>query len=366
MADIGNVTDFGADNSGVSDSTAAINACIAAHTTSFFPDGTYKISGAGILPRSGTAMVGWSGVEPGSPSLPAISGPKLVAATGTDTIIQVSGITGVSIQGLILDGANTGANGISAGSICLYLDRILIQNCALAIGGSSSDTYSHAPCITNFRIQNNSSGLKNPIDGSISDGTFISNTGDGAFCGNGSLTTTFSNVRFEFNRGAGINSFPTSSLITLNGCFFDHNNKAGVRINGGTEWVISGCKFRRNGRTNSGADVCHIELDSASKVSFTGTITQTGQEDGGTGSFTPKYIINFTGANSAITFAGGDLSGFTAGLSTGTDVASYVGVSGSGIGIGNATTPSSFSATKYLPIQVDGVTYYLPASTAIW
>jgi hypothetical protein len=33
---------------------------------------------------------------------------------------------------------------------------------------------------------------------------------------------------------------------------------------------------------------------------------------------------------------------------------------------GSATTPASFSATKYITIKANGTTYYIPAATAAW
>jgi hypothetical protein len=90
FADVVNVKDFGADNTGTTDSTSAFNAAIATGKPVFVPFGTYKTDGVVTNPRrivsSGATFLGTNPIDPS----PFVEGAfKVLATDNNNSIIGI-------------------------------------------------------------------------------------------------------------------------------------------------------------------------------------------------------------------------------------------------------------------------------------
>jgi Pectate lyase superfamily protein len=155
-----NVVDFGADKTGVADSTAAIQAALNAVTPDgtvvYFPLGTYKISATLTASVTGTQMMGdgWgsqilydgtvatTAINSGSAKRIFIRDLRIsqTNATNAGTAIDASGFVNGVIERVLIDGG--GASGVSPnigvkmdGSGCFYNE---LRACRINYGGTSS------------------------------------------------------------------------------------------------------------------------------------------------------------------------------------------------------------------------------------
>lgn len=155
-----NVVDFGADKTGVADSTAAIQAALNAVTPDgtvvYFPLGTYKISATLTASVTGTQMMGdgWGSqiLYDGTVTTPAINSGSSkrifirdlrisqTSATNAGTAIDASGFVNGVIERVLIDGG--GASGVSPNigvnmdaSGCFYNE---LRACRINYGGTSA------------------------------------------------------------------------------------------------------------------------------------------------------------------------------------------------------------------------------------
>lgn len=125
--DIINGLDWGADKTGFADSTAAINAALAAAggRPVFLPSGTYKITGSINIPTYGTLF----GAGGGTVLQGAYNGPIIKGSTsGTARMYKQT------IRDLVIDGTNKATYPLSCGVRLLdmsqaYVENVLVRNC---------------------------------------------------------------------------------------------------------------------------------------------------------------------------------------------------------------------------------------------
>ncbi|RQX81806.1 hypothetical protein DF034_17475 [Burkholderia anthina] len=110
LADHVNVLDFGADATGASDSTTAINNALTAFTQVLLPPGTFKVSGSLVLTKNGHSLIG-SGV-----GVTTITN----SSTSASTITANASLTNLLVTGFTLTRSATavsGAEGIDFSNI---------------------------------------------------------------------------------------------------------------------------------------------------------------------------------------------------------------------------------------------------------
>lgn len=193
-----NVLDYGADSSGTNDSYAAIQAAIDTGKSVFFPDGTYLLSAGLVLAASNVAIIGYGATL------------KWMANRTFGTrfeTIQATGLSNVSILGLIIDGnkenqANipcTPPAGVSYGSAfrmnsCdnfVYRDIYVKELCGYGLmfystNGCTVDTFTAKNCGNKRCVSYDTSNLT--ISGDLYDDN---NVGDGIYMENASDNVLF-------------------------------------------------------------------------------------------------------------------------------------------------------------------------------
>lgn len=120
------VTDFGADPSGVADSTAAIQNAINAALRVNFPPGTYKITGPVAL-RSGGKLQGASATATIISCQGTTAGFTLVAPVGIGTAVQ-----GCDISDMLIDGPSANTGLVLTSTFRIRLSRVTFRGFAQA------------------------------------------------------------------------------------------------------------------------------------------------------------------------------------------------------------------------------------------
>jgi hypothetical protein len=307
------VDDYGAVGNGVTDDTAAFNACLANNALCWVPPSkTYAV--AGVTLNSGNQLVGAGVVEYGADTASTTHSKSILvlsAAAGAKNIINAAGVKdGAALNGLFLDchGSNS-ASGVSGGSFQLTVNDVTVVNCAAGLGDA---TYSSELHISNSTFGGNSVGVENIIDSFIVNGDFSNNSGDGVYLGAGSNDNTIVNTRFEWNQGYGIESYGGSVANMVANCLFDRNYEVGVRLVGDGGMTLSNNMFTRNGRNGAPPDQnAQIYLSGSKNTSITGGVSLVGQDDGGKGPLTPAYVFSFDPATPStnVTISGFATSG---------------------------------------------------------
>lgn len=258
---VANVIDFGADNTGMGDSTQAIkNALASDKTVVYFPSGTYNVFGRISIPENKT-LIGY--------------GAKIVYYINTQSLFDIT-YSNVTIKGLeITRNTSMGRNDKNTSLILVHNTHavtsqanILISDCYI----HNADMYainleSTNPC-NNIKIANctitdvwvgikNGGGVTNEHIANcyISDTqaeclTFDSYKGDKG--GVGTMDSVVSACTFKNNNGGvGCIGADGSHRIKIIGCNFS-NTKTGELSNGITfnrhidmcsDFIITGCNF---------------------------------------------------------------------------------------------------------------------------
>lgn len=360
------VLDFGADPTGVADSTTAFQNAMANGPTivpSFVPGSTTRsiFRLANCIVPNGATLIGEVAGPPyglgggsykgkGSASggfyVPAVIAPL---ASTTTRIFNVDGKAGITFRSLLIDASDVSGfsdtqagrvcDGISAGSSNINLDSCSLYFCNNGLGGQVSGSTAGFPngtwignvrnCIFNSCVV----GVGDLLDCHISDCWF-------GQCLNGvnqpnSAANTFVDCRFEWcgltnnspwgTSGSGGNGmlFTSAGNTQIIGCYFDTNGNSGISINGGGTsfpqlFMITGCFFQSNGvnvTTSGGTTLlstsCHINLTGSAYVTVTGC--NTWARVANTGVYGPFAAVNFTGSGSnvGLTFVGNNLSGYS-------------------------------------------------------
>lgn len=338
------VTDpeFGADPTGVANSTTAFQNAMAAGpciVPALTPAGaiaTYALSNC-VVPN-GATLIGGSGMGYVGES-DAYVRPQIVPFGAATRIFNVDSKFGIKIQGLYINciAQASSCDAISAGCVSLTLQDNLIAFANHGVGGQvsgSTATYPSGIWIGNFvnnSISNCLTGVSDLVDCFIFGGTLTT-------CSNGWLTTnagvssstSWNGTRFEqcgrvnppgppFGGGSGYgaNMVAGTTSCTFNGCSFDANGLGAMYFDGCSGISVNGCEFTRNGcNTTTGTTLvttsCHVEFNGANHILFT-TCTSDFNSGNDGFVFSPAAFAHFDGAasnNTGILFVNNDLSGY--------------------------------------------------------
>ncbi|CCN69864.1 right-handed parallel beta-helix repeat-containing protein [Vibrio nigripulchritudo] len=317
-----NVMDYGAVGNGITDDTSAFNDCLSNNQVCWVEPGkAFKV--ADVKMNEGNRLIGFGSVQYGmvkyqgsSPYDEALK-PVLIGGSGNRTepsIIDTSYVSvGAGIEGITIDCGGQTMNGISGGSNQLTVQDVTIVGCKNGIGGSgqnqSIDSYTSSAHITNSTFGGNEIGVANLVDSFVVNGDFANNSNIGLYLGAGANANTIVNTRFEWNEGPGISSYGGTAQNSISNSFFDRNHGPGIVLIGVESMTISNSSFNRNGSINNAGNDAQIDMYNSSNISITGSTSTVGQDDGGIGVFTPKYIIAYGGTNKNISIAGMATSG---------------------------------------------------------
>lgn len=263
-----NALDYGVDNTGATDTTAAIQAVLDTGGEIYFPEGEYLITGLTVS-VAGTVMRG-----AGMPSVKTLSAGTIFRKTSASTSTGIKVATrDVQLFSLSVNGqaGNTG-DGIAVEGA-----RVLMQNVAvfnqggngIRIGTSGTtnvNSWNLANIVTDSNtgdgvlIEGNSGGVPDANAGTLLQLDTRSNGGNGITVGNAWLNT-FVNILAEVNTGYGIHATSDS----INNRFFggdqDENNTAGNILNEGTGNVFVGVSD--SGFTDSGTETARFTRNRA-------------------------------------------------------------------------------------------------------
>lgn len=350
------VTDpeFGADPTGVADSTTAFQNAMAAGpclVPALQPNGTsiaqYKLSNC-VVPN-GATLIGMSagGFTGGGVNSDVVIRPQILAAPAATRIFNVDGKKGIKFEGLIISGVNSTTpntcDGISAGGESITLTDVLVQYCRFGLGGAVSGSTATFPnsswecTLVNANFQVCVTGLGDIVDCFIYGGSCSYNVNGAVLNASQSSANTFHGTRFEWNGRTNAGNTPSPGAVAGSGlliagsdtnqflgCEFDANGMCAVNMTSvAYKNTFQGCSFTRNG-TNipSGTTLLssssHVIFNSAFAAHFSGCMSNTGN-DGSV--WAPANFANFVGAagaNGGIVFVGNDMSGYqgsTAGAS---------------------------------------------------
>jgi hypothetical protein len=182
------VTTCGADPTGATDSTTAINNCISTYSSVSLPQGTFKISGAGINTIQNMMLFG-----------AGMGLTTITQSTASGCVFNLSGIANVSIQNMTLDRsvtATAGGNGFCAGAFTSVNNVILRdiystnQWIGLQLPSAFLSTLENVWSVLNF-----------------SDGLYFSVPNAG-----GAFQWQLSNVNAQLNNGWGIEIIAPASV----------------------------------------------------------------------------------------------------------------------------------------------------------
>ena len=327
------ICSLGAVGDGRTDNTDVLQKAIdkAAETqmTLYVPEGVFLTGSLHFHPRVG--MVGspvWSYSDSGGSVL------RLNSETAT-CLIDITGATGVTLNGLCLDGRNlgTGIHGILANNLQYSPKESLrkhshVDNSGAAIEGESgiriercrighfSGDGMRLERIWAFHIRNcmSISNAGNGVwvrgwDGFLLDNCLSLNgeAGYGAYEENASITMTGN--RIEWNRAGGI-ICQGGAHYNITGNYIDRSGGPGIwfRPRGGVNSTVVSAVANviyRSGKP----DWCphdeyasaHARFDNVHGLVFSGNSMNAGKDDKGLGQFSPQYGIVYTGlANSII------------------------------------------------------------------
>jgi hypothetical protein len=222
------VVAYGADPSGVNDSTSAIQAALNAVPvgggTVYFPAGSYIISSTLQVSISGTVL---QGIGTGSTTA---NGSRIVAASGLVTpLLQISGassnslINVIQVQNLTLQGVYTSTQ---KGVYCDNYDNLLFQNVQFVNLGIAEDLD------YGFRVVHYSCNYATSGSGDTAATATVrianrTNTG-----GPPSEQFVFTNCLWEGDQtnqtkqGLGLYVGPFATSVLLSGCKFDYTNSS--------------------------------------------------------------------------------------------------------------------------------------------
>ena len=226
--------------------------------------------------------------------------PILLAEQGCTSILNPSGTNGVRIEGIELDGNNTGADCIAADATGTHVNLTLVTAIRCNYGFGTSGQYSHIARIVNSVFAQNQIGIGSLIDSKMFGGSASANGGDGILQGNGASANEFVGVRVEWNQGYGFDCFgcATNQLIGGN---FDRNYRAAIRFGYGAAEggqcannAVEGTALSRNARNSksTGGDRSAIYIDgSCTGLTIRPGANSIGQDDDGSNALSPQYLL---------------------------------------------------------------------------
>jgi len=301
FGDFLSVKDFGAVGDGVTDDTAAFNLALASGKPIWVPPGVYIVNnvtvplGAQIV---GSTVRGY-GITFSSQSI-------LQRAAGATRIFNGTGKA--TYRDLTFNGVDrtaTGIGGVTCGTVlnCYFL------LCDAGIGDGGAQYPS--TMVDQSEFYGGNYGVRNVRDSRVINCSFAANKLNAIDLQTGASDNIITNNKIEFNEGNGCTVFQSNHIV-ISCNLFDRNYVNGLVMSSADSNVICGNYFRRNGRNNSGTtgNDSHISINGSNNLTIVGNSTVIGQDDGGTGTFTPKYCVTFVNACSNILMMSNDFSGF--------------------------------------------------------
>lgn len=224
-------------------------------------------------------------------------------------LLDISGAFGCHIQGMNLCGKRLGKD---IHGIYLYWpvynggeseDTPTIDDCKIGDFSGDGLHFEHIWCFSIRHSQffrNQGAGLYlDGWDGFILDNWFSANGNCGILGGPMVASITVTGNRIEWNRYAGI-AIQKGNSFNITGNFFDRSFGPGLKFGyHGTiveDATITGNIFRRSGKPEEGCiktayDSSHIHLDGVLNTVITGNTFRYGRDDLAKGTFSPNYSI---------------------------------------------------------------------------
>ena len=308
------VTTRGAKGDGKTDDTKAIQAAIdeagKAGGAVFVPPGIYQASELQLRSNVGLyGIAGWDYRHSGGSVI-------RLADAKAKCLLNISGTSGVTIEGLALAGANLGSgiHGILVDKPALgrQEDSFRIQTCQIAwfTGDGLSLKYAWAWCIRHSMVAFNAGdGIRLlGYDSFISDCWLSGNKGAGLGArGNNGMAMLTGN-RIEWNLH-GIYAESGNSYNVTGNCI-DRNSQYGLAVlpqegHGSAHWTITGNHFRGSGRV-ADADTyesSQIRLEKVTGATVVGNSLRCergGGRGGATTRFFPSYGIVYQGLSNSV------------------------------------------------------------------
>lgn len=314
-----NPMDYGAVGDGIADDTTAFESCIAAadgNGVMLVPTGVYVIGD--VLIPADFVIYGNSGLSTGFSSVTSTT--ILRRLSGAATVLDISGADGCALYGFTVTGVDKGTHGICA--MTADVSGITVNNvaslfCDIALGAETG--YQIGASFINFcNLGISDYGLRNILDSKIIGNKMRSNTSDGISLPAGMNDNMIVGNKIEWNQGHGIQMVSCDNH-TVTGNIFDRNYKTGVKLTGTSVVTVSDNVMRRNGRNNVSGERSHIIITGTNDgLVIGGNVTATGEDDGGGGTNSPAYSIEYQGADaSSLSILGNDLRGFITAEHTG-------------------------------------------------
>ena len=251
-----NVHQFGAIGDGKADDTKALQRALdaagSAHGTVFVPPGVYLTAELRMHPNS--AIMGvptWEYRNPGSSVL------RLASADST-CLLNITGASGVTIDGLSLDGAGLGkgVNGIflNKPDYGKHEDAFRIERCQINHFSGDGVNLARAWCFSirhSMLGRNQGDGLRlRGWDGFIVDNWFSGNRGAGFAARDENASVTFTSNRVEWNGQENI-LIDGGDGYQLTGNFLDRAGTCGIALRSHrakcSQMTITGNFLKRSG-----------------------------------------------------------------------------------------------------------------------
>jgi hypothetical protein len=307
---------FGAMGDDATDDTAAIQAAIDAAAevqgTVWFPPGQYR---CGMLQvRTHTALAGsptWAYRRHGGTVL-RLNDPAALC------LVNISGTVGARVSGLALDGGSLGeeVHGIYKDDEELGTENsLVIENCRVAEFSGDGAHLEHAWGFTlrdNLFHHNAGDGIMVTYwDGWIHDNIMIGNGKFGLAGRAPSASVTITGNRIEWNVLGGI-LFEGGNHYNVGNNYIDRSGGPGLTMrtkadDNDPKWpggvtVITGNIFNRSGARvdQESRESCHILLEGVAGVTCTGNTMCFGNNDDGSGPFSPSNGVVLKNLRSSV------------------------------------------------------------------
>lgn len=301
-----NVRRFGAKGDDATDDTAAIQRAIDAagemQGAVWFPPGQYR---CGMLQvRTHIALVGtptWAYRRHGGTVL-------RLNDDEASCLLNLTGTVGARVSGLALDGGRQGSNvhGIYFnGAGHKTEDTLVIENCRVAeFTGDGAHLESAWGFIVRDNLFHNNHGdglMTSHWDGWVHDNIMIGNGKFGYAARAANASVTITGNRIEWNAHGGILLENGANHYNVTGNFIDRSGGPGLVLRGDPQatdqrWLpgtttITGNIFNRSGaKAEPGTpESCHLWLETAVGIACTGNTMCYGNNDDGSGPFSPSY-----------------------------------------------------------------------------
>lgn len=355
-----NVKAYGAVGDGITDDTTAINTTLAKGGTTFFPAGTYLVTGLTLA--GGAHMLGvGAGLYGTVAPVTQRSIIKLKNAANTNLINVPAGNSYGSIEHMEFDGNKANQSGSGAGNGINIADALAAQEAQWRLvdvevyNASTTGIY-----IGNYRQAMYTEQTRVTASGNYgmyiagSDGTYIKPLAATSGIDNIFIATLANVTRIVGGdvwsaTGNGINISSTNN-VTIEGTGIDHNGKNGITINGTGNVSLVGNIFHSNSQS---ANNTYSDVSVDSQISdFNTTIESNtfGPLDGGITN-KRKYAVDTHGNN---VLSGGNVDTATANGTGFTDSNSAMGYTSTVPQLNLKTLSSTIAAQ---------ITFLTPAST---